>query len=116
MSDDKPSAFVDSTEEILAKADAWLDQVAEVGTPVSAARVVERMRPLIDFLRKERSSRSTCAGIIREQNLQVGQLEHDLGSARAELASLKRQVSRPAVRFGLWLARLWAALGHERKL
>jgi hypothetical protein len=102
----QPSAFVDSPEDLLVKTESWLEEVADSGTPVSAIRVLDRVRPLCALLRQERSNRSTAARLLTEQNVEIGQLSNDLEVAMAKGLEASAALARPSVKFGLWLGRM----------
>lgn len=119
-----PSAFRKDPEDLVREVREWIEtEGVSLGL-----RAYDRVRSLCDALAEERESRAVSAGIIRDQNVSLGELERQLRAlegiaqqaddrvakarsemhhhrllARAQSDELIRLQSRPLVRVQAWL-------------
>lgn len=119
-----PSAFRKDPEDLVREVREWIEtEGVSLGL-----RAIDRVRSLCDALAEERESRAVSAGIIRDQNVSIGELERQLRAlegiaqqaddrvakarsemhhhrllARAQSDELIRLQSRPLVRVQAWI-------------
>ena len=99
MSTQKPSAFTETPEELIAKAQEWdIDQNTRLDTQ-------KLVLTLAEVLKKERESRAVSAAIIREQNLAMGAMQAVMDRQMGLWARVRRWLSGLLSRFAKRLGR-----------